>query len=218
MTSEILLKAYVQYQSEDALRELVASTLDEVYSTSLRIVHGTPHLAEDIAVRVYLELARKAPTLGEDVVLTSWLRERTCKIAVTVLSEEHRPVDREVLKREKKAPSTAITVEPAPAGLAINICSRIFLSAAPNKSLGLFSTAWWPDWIRWQHLAGLAVCVLTIIIWRTHPFHRRTPIVMIEGSQITPSSFAQLGSPDDGKPATPGQMTNTNGGINPKQK
>src|SRR5579871_439941 len=64
MTPEILLKAYVQHQSEDAFRELVASTLDEVYSASLRIVHGTPHLAEEITVRVYLELARKAPGLG----------------------------------------------------------------------------------------------------------------------------------------------------------
>src|SRR5579871_3358021 len=85
MTPEILLKAYVQYESEDAFRELVAGTLDEVYATSLRIVPAAPHLASEIAVRVYWELARKAPRLAKDVVLSSWFRERTCKMAVTVL-------------------------------------------------------------------------------------------------------------------------------------
>jgi hypothetical protein len=73
MPAEILLKAYVRHQSEDAFRELVARTLDEVYSTALRIVQGTPHLASEVAVRVYMELARKAPRLDEDVVLASWL-------------------------------------------------------------------------------------------------------------------------------------------------
>src|SRR6516162_3579016 len=101
MTPEILLTAYVRYQSEDAFRELVASTLDEVYSTSLRIVDGTPRLASEVAVRVYVELARKAPRLGKDVVLASWLRECTCKMAVTVMRAADRPVVQFVLKREK---------------------------------------------------------------------------------------------------------------------
>jgi hypothetical protein len=43
MKPEILLKAYLQYQSEDAFRELVAGSLDEVYSTALRIVEGPQH-------------------------------------------------------------------------------------------------------------------------------------------------------------------------------
>src|SRR5689334_7398641 len=103
MKPEILLKAYVQYQSADAFRELVAATLDEVYSTALRIADGAPHLAEQIVLRVYSELARKAPELGEDVVLASWLRERTCKMAVAVLRAEGRVVDRVVLRKEKKA-------------------------------------------------------------------------------------------------------------------
>ncbi len=94
MKPEILLKAYVQYQSDDAFRELVAVSVDEVYSIALRIVQGPQHLAEEAVLRVYWELARKAPRLGEGVVLASWLREHTCKMAVTVLHEEDRSVDR----------------------------------------------------------------------------------------------------------------------------
>ncbi len=82
MKPEILLRAYVLYQSEDAFRELVAGSVDEVYSIALRIVQGAQPLAEETVLRVYLELVRKAPGLREDVVLASWLREHTCKMAV----------------------------------------------------------------------------------------------------------------------------------------
>src|SRR5437870_7093431 len=100
MKPEILLKAYVQYQSDDAFRELVAVSVDEVYSIALRIVQGPQHLAEEAVLRVYWELARKAPRLGEGVVLASWLREHTCKMAVTVLREEDRSVDRGALRKD----------------------------------------------------------------------------------------------------------------------
>lgn len=216
MAPEILLKAYVRHQSEDAFRELVARTLDEVYSTSLRIVHGTPHLAQEIAVRVYSELARKAPGLGRNLVLASWLRERTCKMAVTVLRAEDRPVDWAALKREKKALSVP-SPDPAPAGLANRICYNIFLHGARHKAFRLFlSRAWWPAWMRPWHLSGMAVCVLAVIVRWHNPFHPRNPIVKSEGLQMTPSCFAQLASPDDGGPSTPGHMANTNAGINPK--
>lgn len=220
MAPEILLKAYVQHQSEDAFRELVARTLDEVYSASLRIVDGAPHLASEVAVRVYVELARKAPRLGKDVVLVSWLRERTCKMAVTVLRAEDRPVDPVVLKREKEA--VPKSVDPAPVGLALRICYSIFLKRGRRNGFGHFlPTAWWPAWrwpawIRPRHLGGAAVCVLAILVWWTNPFHRRNRIVMSQGAHITPSSFAQLASPDAG-PQTP-KLAITNDGINPKPK
>jgi len=220
MAPEILLKAYVQYRSEDAFRELVANTLDEVYSTSLRIVQGTPYLAQEIAVRVYLELARKAPRLAEDVVLASWLHERTCKIAVSVLHSEDRPVDQAVLKAEKNSLSTPIKAGSAPAGLAIRICYSIFLSTAQHKGFRLFPlTALWPAWIRPRHLGAVAVCVLAVIIvWSSNPFHRRNRIIKFEGLQMTPSSFAQLASPDDRGSLAPSPLANTNAGINPMQK
>jgi len=42
MKPKILLKAYLEYQSKDAFRDLVASTLDQVYSSSLRMGRGAP--------------------------------------------------------------------------------------------------------------------------------------------------------------------------------
>jgi len=219
MKLEILLKAYVKYQSEDAFRELVVSTLDEVYSASFRIVHGAPYLAEEITMRVYLELARKAPGLGEDIVLASWLRERTCKMAVAILHAENRAVDRAALKREKNSLSIPTSVHPAPAGLAIRVCQGVFLSTARHRGFGLFSSAaWWPAWIRPWHAGGMAVCVLAIIVWWTIPFHRQHPIIRSQGVQLTPASFAQLASPPDGKPWTTGPMANTNAVISPSQK
>src|SRR6478735_8165174 len=122
MKPEILLKVYAQHQSEDAFRDLVRITLDEVYSSAFRIVNGAQHLAEEIVLRAYSELARKAPALGEDGELASWLRERACKMAMTVLHAEGRAIDRAVLKKEKEALSIAAEVQPAPPGLAIRIC------------------------------------------------------------------------------------------------
>lgn len=222
MTPEILLKAFVRYQSEDAFRELVAGTLDEVYSTSLRIVDGTPHLASETAVRVYLELARKAPLLRKDVVLASWLRERTCRMAVIVLRAEDRPVDRAALKREMEAPSVPVSVVPAPAGLAMRIYFAIFLNNAQHKGFRLsrfrlFSpTAWWPASIRRRHLVCVAVCLLAIMVWWSNPFHHRNPIIKSQGPLMTPSSFAQLGTLQDGGPLTPAHTASTNVGTNSK--
>lgn len=224
MTPEILLKAFVRYQSEDAFRELVAGTLDEVYAVALRIVDGTPYLASEIAVRVYLELARKARWLGEDIVLASWLRERTRKMAVTVLRAEDRPVNRAALKREKDALAIPISVNPAPAGLAIRICYNIFANSARHKGFRIsLPTIRWPAmrrpaWVRRWHIGGVAVCVLAIMVWWNNPFHHRNPIVKSHGSLMTPSSFAQLGSPDDGGPLTRAPAPGTNDGINSKQK
>lgn len=215
MKPEILLKAYVQYQSEDAFRELVAGTLDEVYSTSFRIAQGTPRLAEEIALSAYLELARKAPGLSKDVALASWLRERTCKIAVKILQAEERAIDWAAVKREKNALSTPADVQSAPPGLAIRICHSVFLSAARFKHYELFSPrVWWPTWIRPMHAGGVAVCALVIVVWWNNPFHRHNPIVRSQGSPMTPSSFAQLASPEE----LPGHTANTNVVVNTNQK
>src|SRR3954471_13756964 len=106
MKPEILLKAYVVHQSEDAFRELVSVSLDEVYSTAIRIVDGASPLAEETALRVFWKLARKAPALREDFALASWLRKHTCKMAVIVLREHGRSPNPLVLRNEKQATAT----------------------------------------------------------------------------------------------------------------
>ena len=198
MKPEILLKAFVQYRSEDAFRELVASTLDEVYSIALGIVQGPPHLVEETVLRVYWELARKAPRLGENLALASWLREHTCKTAVVVLHEEDRSVDRAAVKTEKHAVFAHNAVQPAPPGLATRVCQGILLNAAWKKGFRLFlPRVLWPTWLRPVHIGAVAVCVLVIVLWNI-PFHSRNPIVQSPDLEMTPDSFAQLASPEEG--------------------
>ncbi len=216
MKTEILLKAYVQYQSEDAFREIVGSTLDEVYSVALRIVQGPQHLAEETVLRVYWELARKAPRLGEHVVLASWLREHTCKTAVVVLREEDRSVDRGALKKERQALSNSDGVQAAPPGLATRVCQGILLNAARHKGFRLSLPVWGPAWFRRARIGAAVLCALivTVVLWNI-PFHRRNPIVQSPELQMTPASFAQLASPEErGISGEPTHTANTNAQTN----
>jgi len=210
MKPEILLKIYVQYQSEDAFRDLVAGSLDEVYSRAFRITNATPHLAEEIVLRVYVELAQQAHRLSENVILTAWLREHTCKIAVALLRKDDRAVDRSLLRRESESTSS-LTTQPAPTGLAFRICQGIFLS--PKQHKGLRSSlllAWRPSWIRPWHAGGAVVCVLLmILVWR-NPFHRGNPIIQSPELRMTPASFAQMASPEEGAPSKLSEMAKPN--------
>ncbi len=213
MTPEILLKAYVQHQSEDAFRELVAGTLDEVYSTSLRVTQGAQRLAEETALTAYLELARKGPGLINHVVIASWLRERVCKIAVKILRADERDIDWAVVKRENEARSTPAEVQAAPPGLAILICQTVFLSVRMHKrrwiSLPRISL---PTWVRPVHVSGAAACALAIIVWWHNPFHRHNRIIRSGGALMTPASFAQLADPEEmeGTVASTNALTSTN--------
>ena len=47
MKPEVFLKAFILHNSEDGFIELVASTVDEVYSRALRLIEGPPHLVEE---------------------------------------------------------------------------------------------------------------------------------------------------------------------------
>jgi hypothetical protein len=213
MKPEILLKAYVQYQSEDAFRELVAGTLDEVYSTSFRVTQGTQRLAEEATLNAYLALARSAPGIREEVALASWLRQRACKIAVRILRAAERDIDWAIVKREKDVRSTPAGVQPAPPGLAIYICKTVFLSVKPHKGYRLrLPRISWPTWIRPMHVSGAAVCALAIMVWWHNPFHRHNKIIRSEGALMTPAAFAQLASPDEweGPVANTNALTNTN--------
>ncbi|HSU53855.1 MAG TPA: hypothetical protein VLT36_07360 [Candidatus Dormibacteraeota bacterium] len=210
MTPELLLKAYVHHGSEEAFRELVASTLDEQYSVCLQILHGNGHLAEQVVAAVYLELARKAPSLRKDLVISSWLRQRVHKMATTILKDARG--GRAASLSEPKASSTPTTVSPAPVGMAARVCDAVFLKAR-KKDLRLFSIgAWLPVSIRPLHLVSLAVCVVAIVVWWKVPFHHRNPIVRSQGLYLTPSSFAQLGTAQDG------QSASTNAGVKAEQK
>src|SRR5437660_5195106 len=72
------LAEYVQTGSDAAFREVVTRYVDLVYSTALRLVGGDTHRAEDVTQTVFVNLARVARTLPEDVKLGGWLRRDTC--------------------------------------------------------------------------------------------------------------------------------------------
>jgi hypothetical protein len=216
MKPEVLLKAFVVHESADGFVELVGDTVDQVYSSAFHIVQGPPHLVEEVVLRVYWELARKAPGLGRDVVIASWLREHTCKAAVRILHEEDRSVDRAVLKKERQGLSTLSGLETAPPGLATRVSQSILNTGRKKGLLRFLSRVVWPAWIRPVHIGAGAVCVLGLLVSWNIPFHRRNPIVLAPELQVTPASYGQLArSEEGGVPPPPGQTPNTNAEGNP---
>jgi hypothetical protein len=200
MKPEVLLKAFVLHGSEDGFVELVASTLDEVYSRALRIVGGPPHLVEEAVLRVYWELARKAPRLSEKIVVATWLREHICQSAVKVLQEQDRPIDRAALKKERQGLLTSSGLhQAAPPGLATRISHSILLNRARNKSFFLrLPLALWPSWVPPAQVRTGAVCLLVILVLWNIPLHRRHAIVLSPESPMTPASFGQLATEEGG--------------------
>lgn len=215
MKPEVLLKAFVLHQSEAGFVELVASTVDQVYSSALRIIQGPPHLVEETVLRVYWELVRKAPGLREDVVLVTWLREHTCKAAVRVLHEEDRSVDWTTLKKEKQGLSKPSCIQAAPPGLATRVSQSILNTPRTKSFWPLLSRVFWPAWIRPMHLGAAAVCVLGLMVLWNIPFHRRNPIIFSPDSEMTPTSFGQLANfQEAGLPSPPTHTPNTNAAGN----
>jgi len=97
------LAEYVQTGSDAAFRELVTRYVDLVYSTALRLVGGDTHRAEDVAQTVFVNLARVARTLPEDVQLGGWLHRDTCFTASTLMRGERRRQSRERQAAEMNA-------------------------------------------------------------------------------------------------------------------
>ncbi len=93
--SQRLLADYVRNGSEEAFRELVTRYLALVYSTAIRLVGGDTHRAEDVAQTVFVDLARKARTLPNDVMLGGWLHRDTCFVASKTMRSERRRLSRE---------------------------------------------------------------------------------------------------------------------------
>jgi RNA polymerase sigma factor (sigma-70 family) len=90
-----LLREYADERSERAFSELVRRYIDLVFSAALRVVNGDTQLAKDVTQVVFIDLARKAPTLPTGVVLAGWLHRHTCFRAATAVRTEQRRRARE---------------------------------------------------------------------------------------------------------------------------
>ncbi|HWI58086.1 MAG TPA: sigma-70 family RNA polymerase sigma factor, partial [Bacillota bacterium] len=76
MTDFELLNDYACNHSEQAFGTLVERYANLVFSAALRQVQNA-HDAEEIAQAVFIILARKAGTLGKDIILSGWLLRTT---------------------------------------------------------------------------------------------------------------------------------------------
>jgi RNA polymerase sigma factor (sigma-70 family) len=93
--SRKLLEDYAKRGSEEAFRELVTRYVSMVHSTALRLVNGDSHLAEDVTQTVFLNLARKAATLSDQVMIGGWLHRNACFVASTMMRGGRRRQNRE---------------------------------------------------------------------------------------------------------------------------
>lgn len=85
-----LLADYVTNGSEEAFRELVGRYLNLVYGTAMRLVDGNAQFAEEVTQSVFLDLARQARRLPNDVMLGGWLHRDTCFVAGKLMRSERR--------------------------------------------------------------------------------------------------------------------------------
>jgi RNA polymerase sigma factor (sigma-70 family) len=89
MDDRSLLKAFAEAGDERAFRALVDCHVDLVYAAARRQVRDA-HLAEDVTQAVFIVLARKAPSLRDDVVLPAWLVVTTRNVARDTLRAQRR--------------------------------------------------------------------------------------------------------------------------------
>jgi len=94
-TDSDLLRRYIQTRDESAFTNLVQRHLGLVYSVALRRVGGDVQLAEDVAQKVFSDLARKASSLLARPTLSGWLYTSAHLASAAVVRAERRRKTRE---------------------------------------------------------------------------------------------------------------------------
>src|SRR5688572_6847542 len=106
-TDWTLLRDYAERRSHDAFAALVTRYVNLVYSAALRQTRDC-HKAEEITQSVFIVLARKAETLTEQTILSSWLLSATRYLAADARKTEIRRKAHERKAAEMAARSEGI--------------------------------------------------------------------------------------------------------------
>src|SRR5215217_8516865 len=94
MDDRQLIQSYATEKSEAAFRQLVERYAGLVHASALRQVRD-PQVAQDVAQSVFILLARKAGSLGQNTVLAGWLFNTTRFVAARARRSEQRRQQRE---------------------------------------------------------------------------------------------------------------------------
>ena len=137
-----LLRQFTQGKSQDAFTALVNRYVNLVYSAALRQVRS-PELAKEVSQTVFIELARRAPTLTPGTVVPAWLYKVTRNAAIDVVRRESRRQAREQIAFQmneiNEASTTWTDIEPlldeAMQSLADSERTALLLRFFENKSL-----------------------------------------------------------------------------------
>ena len=89
-----LVRAFVENRSEPAFTALVERHIGLVYSAAVRQVQDA-HTAQEVAQTVFIQLARKAASLGPGTVVSAWLYRTTLYTAADVRKARRRRALRE---------------------------------------------------------------------------------------------------------------------------
>lgn len=108
-TDAELLQRYARERDERAFAELVQRHLGVVYNAAFRRAGGRNHLAEEIAQKVFTDLARKASGLSHHPALTGWLHRSTRYAAIDAIRSEQR--GQQLTQTLSAMPDTAPTPE-----------------------------------------------------------------------------------------------------------